>query len=145
MMYPKKKWIETQSRSKKSEMPEEAIQAAVDEYLEMRGVDYIRIPDSFFRWGKMNLPVGIWKWFANMFGGRPDDTILVPMGRGIHLALCLELKTQDKQGRAVGGFHGKQKRNSEDWLVKRSPDAAILAIKDFIEDAKEFREKYFKK
>jgi hypothetical protein len=142
MMFPKKSWGQPpRSKTMKAEIPEEAIQAAVEDYIEMRGVDHIRIPDSFFRWVKMNAPKHIQAWFFGMFGGRPDDTILVPLGDGYHLALCLELKTQDKQGRAVGTFHGKQKHNKENWMVCRDPGAAILAIKNFIEVAEAMKKK----
>jgi hypothetical protein len=144
MMFPKKSWSDSKkSKSMVAEMPEEAIQAAVDTYIEMRGLDCIRIPDAFFRWCKMNLPAGMQKWFFGMLGGRPDNTILIPIGRGVHLTLCLELKTQDKQGRSVGKFHGKQKRNKEDWLICRDPDSAILAIKKFVEEAETFKEIFF--
>ncbi|MBT8489696.1 MAG: hypothetical protein KJN62_01470 [Deltaproteobacteria bacterium] len=143
MEFSKKKWLRTvNSATMKSEVPESELQKAVDDYLAVKRLSYYRIPDSFFRWlasGKFigrvyheNAPERIKKWFRWMFGGKPDNTIIIPIGNGLALSLLLELKTQDSKGRAVGQLHGKQKHHEDEWIVCRSIDSAISEINKFI-------------
>jgi hypothetical protein len=130
---PKKKWSEpVKSTTMKPEMPEYYLQAFADDYIYWKKYKNIRIPDSFFRWIKMNAPARVQKWFFWLFGGFPDNLILIPMGKYM-LAIPMELKTQDAQGRAVGALHGKQKHNARDehWLIARSTDQ----IQNIVDDA----------
>jgi len=130
MMFSKKKWGEPAvSPTMKSEIPEQSLQAFADEYLLWKGYRNIRIPDHFFRWIKMNAPQRVQRWFFWLFGGFPDNLVLIPFG-GYMLAVPLELKTQDAKGRAVGKLHGKQKINArnENWIIARSTDQIQEAI-----------------
>lgn len=132
MMFPKRKWSQPdRSKNMVAECPEDLMQQAVDEYLELKRIDYIRIPDSFFSWIARNAPEHIKIFFRKIFGGRPDNTCLIPLGDGLALALLLELKTRDAKGRAVGRTHGKQKREEEYWKICRSVDEAMAEIDRF--------------
>lgn len=77
----------------------------------------------------MNAPQRVQRWFFWLFGGFPDNLVLIPFG-GYMLAVPLELKTQDAKGRAVGKLHGKQKINArnENWIIARSTDQIQEAI-----------------
>lgn len=144
MMFPKKKWLHSQNQSetKIPECPEEHIQKAVNQYLDLLRVDYIRIPDNVFRWVKMNAPVWFQKYFFKVFGGRPDNTIIVPIGNGIAIAFLLELKTQDSSGKEVGKLHGKQKQHKDEWIICRSLNAAMDKIDWFLKEVKQINEIY---
>jgi hypothetical protein len=140
MMFPKKRWSQPdESKTMVAECPESLMQGAVDEYLALKRLKYYRIPDGFFRWIKMKAPAGIQKWFFGMFGGQPDNTVIIPLGDGLALALLLELKTQDSKGRAIGKLHGKQKWEGEEWKVCRSVDEAIKEIDKFEKIAEEYK------
>jgi hypothetical protein len=121
----KKKWQEPdKSKTMKAEMPEASLQIYADELLEIKGLKSIRIPDGMWRWIAANAPEGVKKWWRWLFGGWPDNLILIPCGRYM-LALPVELKTADKHGKAVGALHGKQRHNAEaeNWTIARSPEA----------------------
>ena len=123
MMFPKKRWLQSVQDPGVLGMPEDVIQAFTDELLQYKPhIRSIRIPDSFFRWVKMHAPASIQKWFFGMFGGQPDNTLLVPLGGGWVFGLELEHKS------AKGRLHGKQKHH--DWRIARSTRAAELAIDD---------------
>lgn len=138
MRFPKRSWSEVPlSPTGHADMPESALQTFADQYLELRRLKYIRIPDEFFRWIKMHAPARVQKWFFHVFGGFPDDLILISMGKYM-LAVPMELKTQDEKGRAVGRLHGRQKRNARDenWIVARSTNQIQDAIAAAEEEAK---------
>jgi hypothetical protein len=140
MMFQKKKWNQPEkSKTMKSECPENLIQGAVEEYLTWNKIDYIRIPDGVFKWIKLNTPKWFQLFFFKTFGGRPDLTIIKPIGNGIAVSLLMELKTQDSKGRAVGKLHGKQKHHKDEWIICRSVDSAINEIKKFEEKVKKMK------
>lgn len=140
-MAPKKKWSEPEkSRTMQSECPEELIQAAVEKYIKIKRIDFFRIPDGFFSWVIINAPKNVGKWFCRMFGGKPDITLFEPIVPGVALSLLLELKTQDKKGRAVGKLHGRQNHHKNDWIICRSVDQAKNVIDRFQKRANEIRE-----
>jgi hypothetical protein len=126
MAYPKKKWSQPErSNTMKAECSESQLQTYLNELLELKGWQYLRFPDGFLRWMKLNAPSWIQAIFFHQIGGRmPDNLILLPLKKGMFLTLKLELKTQDKKGRAVGRTHGKQKRYAEfeEWPIARSPE-----------------------
>ena len=122
MKFSKKKWgAMAVSQTMHAEIPESAIQDFTDALLALKGLKNIRITDGFFRWIKMNAPSGVQKWFFWLFGGFPDNLVLIPIGRYL-LGVPIELKTQDEKGRSVGQLHGKQKKNAiwENWIIARS-------------------------
>lgn len=128
MAYPKKKW--SHINDSRAVLSEDSLQKFANEYLDLRKVDYFRIEDGFFRWVKMKASMHIQKWFFGMFGGRPDNTCIIPIGK-YSLALNLELKSK------TGRLHGKQKTNSRNqpWHVCRSPEAVQEVVEQFIRDA----------
>jgi len=123
---PKKKWFEPdKSPTMKAEMPEDAIQDYANDAIALRGWGYIRFHNSLLGWMKQHAPMWAKKCFFNQVAGKmPDNTIMVQVADGVFLAVKLELKTQDKKGRAVGRLHGKQKMyaNREKWFIARSPE-----------------------
>lgn len=129
MAHPKKKWL--QHKDANAVSSEDPLQKFTDEYLVIRKVDYFRIEDRFFRWVKMKASPTVQKWFFWMFGGRPDNTCMEPIGK-YSLVLNLELKSKS------GQLHGRQKRNSRNqpWQVCRSPEAVQETVEAFISDAK---------
>jgi hypothetical protein len=135
--FAKKKWKEPdKSKTMKAEMPEDFLQVYADELLELKGLKSIRIPDNMWRWIAVNAPEGVKKWWRWLFGGWPDNLILIPIGKYM-LAVPIELKTQDKKGRAVGALHGKQKINAKEqnWTIARSPEAFRDAVEQAESDA----------
>lgn len=132
MLNPKKSWgRKPRSHTMKVEASEKDIQKGVDDYLQLKRIDYIRIPDGVFAWIHYNATKSFQKWFNGTFGGRPDNTILYHLTGPYGLYMALELKTQDSKGRAVGKLHGKQKHHADDWKICYSIDEAIEAINEF--------------
>lgn len=145
MLFPKKKWSQPEpSKTMKAECSESQLQGYLNDLLELKKWPYLRFPDAFMSWMKLNTPEWIRKIFFGQIGGRmPDNFIFLPLGKGLFLALKLELKTQDSKGRAVGRTHGKQKNfaEAEEWPIARSPEQ-INAELDRLETIFEKMKKY---
>jgi hypothetical protein len=142
LMFPKKKWSQpAESPYKKAEIPEESLQVFADEYYQIKHIRYIRIPDGIFRWIKMKASTGIQKWFFGMFKAMPDNLLLLPLGKYM-LAVPIELKTQDKKGRAVGQLHGEQKHRAEEenWIIARNQQEIMTATEQAEQDAEKIKE-----
>jgi hypothetical protein len=142
LMFPKKKHLQPEvSKSMKAEIPEESLQIFADEYYQIKRIRYIRIPDGIFRWLKIKAPAGVQRWFFGMFGGYADNTLLIPIGKYL-LAVPIELKTEDKKGRAVGALHGKQKNRAEEqnWIIARNQQQIIDATERAEKDAELLKE-----
>lgn len=126
MLLPKKKWLGTQkSKTMKAERPESDLQEHANRMVDHFEFKHIHWPHSFLEWMKNNAPQDVRKVFFAQVGGKmPDNIIMVPIGTGMFLAVTLELKTQDKQGRAVGTLHGKQKKYAriDGWHIARSKE-----------------------
>jgi len=140
MKFPKKKWSEpVKSPTMRAETPESDLQEYANSALEARGWAYLRFPDSLLGWIRRNAPTWVsCVFFKQVAGKLPDNLILLKLGGGFFLGAKLELKTQDKKGRAVGKTRGKQKRyaESEEWMIARSPEQINAAL-DRIEHVKE--------
>lgn len=138
MAFPKRKWTDPQG-SGLPECAESELQQYADELLAWKHYRFIRFPDGILRYIKLNTPDWFSAAFFKCFGGRPDNTVFIPLIDGYFLSFNLELKTQDKKGRAVGRLHGKQIGNAKDegWFIARSPEA-ISAV---IEKAEQFVER----
>jgi hypothetical protein len=111
------------SKSMKAVIPENLLQKTCNEMIEAFGFSFIRFEDSFLRWISLNAPVHIRKMFFDQVGGKfPDVMIQAKLGDGFFLTTKLELKTEDKKGRAVGQLHGKQKNvaKNEEWMIARN-------------------------
>ncbi|MDD5394914.1 MAG: hypothetical protein PHE17_18000 [Thiothrix sp.] len=132
---PKKIWFEPQkSPTKRAEIPESALQFFADGAIDLFGWDSLRFPDALLGWMKFNAPPWIQKMFFGIVGGRlPDNLVMAQVAPGIFLSLKLEMKTQDKKGRAVGALHGRQKvfAKAEGWKIARSPDEILAVLKEF--------------
>ena len=140
MMFPKKKWSRPlKSKTMRAVVPEHCLQSFADGYLQIRKLWFFRIPDGFFGWMKIHAPENILKYFMSVFGGMPDDTVIIPIGGGIALTLLMELKTQDSKGRAVGQLHGRQKHHEDDWVVCRSPEQIQKVVDEFEKTANKIK------
>jgi hypothetical protein len=136
LAYPKKSWFQPdKSKTMKAEIPEKALQTYANDAITLRRWSYIRFSSALMGWLKRNAPEWVQRaFFVNVGGKLPDNLILAQVAPGIFLGVKLELKTQDKQGRAVGKLHGKQRRyaEAEGWYIARSPEQ-INAVLDDIE------------
>jgi hypothetical protein len=72
----------------------------------------------------MNASPGIQKWFFGTFGGRCDNLLFFPTGKGFSIAFHVELKT------TIGKLHGKQKGNlkEEEWIICRNQQDIIDTV-----------------
>jgi hypothetical protein len=115
-------------------VPEASIQSAVDDYLAVINLRSVRIPDAIWRWIAAKAPTGVRMWFGRVFGGLPDNIVLIPLNERYALALLLELKT------TAGQLHGKQKTESKrlPWRVARSVEEAVEIINQAERDAESY-------
>lgn len=131
-MIPKKSMLSPErSKTMKAEMPESALQKYANDAIELKKWDYIRFDDWFMTWMRLNAPIHVQKHFFSQIGGKmADNFIKIELGGGQFYCVQLELKTQDKKGRAVGQLHGKQKRfaQAEGWMIARSPEQINKAL-----------------
>ena len=136
LIYRKKKDAPTKEGSK-TEAP---VQAALELYLELKGLPHFRIPDSIWRWihnGKSNVPDYMKKLFSKSLAGWPDDMVFIPVTDKYLLACPLEAKSR------TGRFSSsKQKSMAKDlnYQIPRSPEDVINMIEDFISFATQLRE-----
>ena len=119
---PKKTWGKPRSKTNKAQYPEAVLQKAVNEWLELKKIRYLRFPDWFLTWMRLNTPRHVGAEFFRVWSGMPDNIPLIKITDGISLAVWIELKTEDKKGREVGRLHGKQKNKSKEdgWFVCRN-------------------------
>ena len=136
-MYPKKKWLKP--KEKASNAPEAALQKQLDDYLAIKGVRYIRISDSMFKWlryATLKLQAhGVWAWIAKTFGGLPDNLLLVKISDKYLLATGIELKTKK------GALHGKQKHMAEElsYQISKSPEKSMEIVEAFLKEAERLK------
>ena len=130
---PRRRWPSVPA---KAEIPESSLQLFCDDYLELRQVRYIRLPDGFWRWLAVRGSEGIKRWFRGLFAGIPDNTCFIPINDKYSLCLHLELKTR------IGQLHGKQKEWARQLPVQvvRSTDEIKISIDKFIHDAGKLRD-----
>ena len=119
------------SKGKKAaKTPERALQSAVEHYLDLRGVYFIRIPDSVynFLYARGSVPIHIKVLIARYLSGAPDITALITEG-GVCRALPLELKSD------VGKMSEKQLevQGQIGTVLVRDFDTAKRLIDDFIQ------------
>jgi hypothetical protein len=141
MSFPKKSWGQPiESPTMKAEIPEASLQVFADEYYQIKRIRYIRIPDGIFRWIAVHASEGVKKWFRYTFKAMPDNLLLLPLGKYM-LAVPIELKTQDKKGRAVGKLHGEQKHRAEEenWIIARNQQQIMDATEQAERDAEEIK------
>ena len=111
---------------------ERSLQSQCENYLNVKGVFYIRIPDGIYKYvfsQYSKLPKYVRAFFARFVKGIPDLTILKPYGEKYNLALCIELKTE--KGRLTQGQKNvSQKINVQ---VKRSLEDVVKEVQEFEE------------
>jgi len=124
--FPKKKWLSEEIDSNACGK-EADLQSFVDDYLVLRRIKSLRIPDGFFRWLNGFAPLWARAAFNAVFAGQPDNICMIPISD--KYCLCLNLELKSKQG----SLHGKQKANARDyaWQVARSPEEAKRIIDEF--------------
>ena len=111
---------------------EKEIQAAVERYLDLRGLYFIRIPDALYRWvfgAGASIPVWVRGLISSYMKGQPDLIILKPMGNGRGcFALPLELKSES------GEMSDEQLRIQAEigTFIAHSEEEAIKIIDEFI-------------
>ena len=118
------------------DVPETALQHQMDDMLAAYGIWFLRFPDNFFRWIKMNAPAGIQRFFFGVFGGIPDTLPMIRISDKYMLCAPIELKSRK------GQLHGKQKHWESKGIavqISRSPDESIAMINSFIADAEKYK------
>lgn len=115
---------------KKPKTPESELQAFADEYLKIKGIDYIRIPDSIFTVLAVKAP-----FFMKGLGGHADNICFIPIADDYCISLHLELKTK------TGKLHGKQKANAKklNWKIARSTKEIQDIIDKFEQDVEKIK------
>jgi len=106
----------SRKKGKVVKLPEKALQAFVDDFLALKGVQFIRIPDRVYQTGLMQ-------------GGVPDNICVIPI-KGSKFCKCLMLECKTKSQ-----LHGKQVQAAHDqnWAIVRTPEQAMEIIQEFID------------
>lgn len=122
MMFPKTPRKRRPRRPKLGKSPESALQQLAEEYLQVKGIRYIRIPDGIYEHMttcprvRMDQRGALSQYMA----GQPDLIILLDDGRYI----CLELK------RKGGRLHLSQRQWQSGYIKKFYK--VIDTIEDFV-------------
>jgi hypothetical protein len=84
------------TKTPKPKTKESEIQSQLEHYLRLKGVEFLRFPDSLYRYIFANpqIPIHVKKQCSDFMKGVPDLTILVKSG-SYAMALQLEVKTND--------------------------------------------------
>ena len=122
-------------KKKTGSKTEEPVQAALDTYLELRGIDFFRILDllfkvlvTFFKTKRLN--GGVFKIIISYLKGWPDNMVYIPLTDKYLLACPIECKS------ATGKTHGQQKVMARrlNYQIPRSPEETIEIVDQFIKD-----------
>lgn len=96
---------------------EAVLQKHCEAYLDLSGVLYVRIPDSFWSNAKRLFNPRYFAMCAKYLAGVPDLLVFKPMVDGTNQAFLIELKTRK----------GKLTKSQEKWHQK----ANVILIRDF--------------
>ena len=127
-------------KKKKGSRTEAPVQAALDEYLEMKGIDFFRIPDllfkvlvKLFKTNKLN--GGVYSKLVSYLKGWPDNMAFIPLTDNYLLACPIECKS------ATGKTHGEQKIKARrlNYQIPRSPEESIKIVNQFEKDCEKIR------
>ena len=116
---------------------EEPVQAAIDKYVELKGHEFFRVPDSFWAWvknPKNKVPIHIQKLISSFLKGWADKMIFKPLGDKYVLGCFIEAKS--KTGKFSSGEQ-ERKAHALNYQIPRSPEKAI----DIIIEYEKFHEK----
>jgi len=128
-------------KKKKGSRTEAPVQAALDDYLEMKGMDYFRIPDLLFnvlailfKTNKLN--GGVYSKLVSYLKGWPDNMAFIPLTDKYLLACPIECKS------ATGETHGEQKIKARrlNYQIPRSPEESIQIVNQFEKDWEKLRQ-----
>lgn len=120
------------------------MQAALDTFLELKGLYYFRIPDLAFKIIIKELKNSKTisrqiqcKKLLKTLKGWPDNMCHIPLDNGYLLSAPIECKS------ATGKTHGKQKEmaRSLNYLIPRSPEQALEMVNQFVKAAEDANEK----
>jgi len=147
-MFSKKEQAGRYSRKKQVEkiklkIPESCNQKFANEYLELKKIKNIRIPDSV--WSSLHFKNQRIKMLLakgetnNGLAGIADNTCFIKISDKYSLALHLELKSTD------GKLSGKaQKENAKElpYQIAKSPEDVIEIVDNFIKTAEDFKKMF---
>ena len=128
-------------KGSKTEAP---VQAALDTFLELKGLYYFRIPDLVFKilLKELRKSTNIYwqiqiKKLLLTLKGWPDNIAFIPLNDKYLIAVPIECKS------ATGTTHGRQKNMARDlnYQITRSPEEAMEIVNLFVKDAKEISDK----
>jgi|TARA_Y100000310_G_scaffold12531_2_gene12893 hypothetical protein len=126
--YKGRKNIPVDENATDSEAP---VQAALDKYVELKGFESFRVPDSFWTWvhnPKSKVPLHIKKIISGFLKGWADRTVFLPLGDKYVLGCCVEAKSK------TGKFSSKKQENMAkalNYQIPRSPEKVIEIINEF--------------
>lgn len=116
-------------RRGRAKTPESELQGFANALLDAMGLTYLRLSESALRaiFANPAIPVYVKKHVSDQLGGWPDNMILYPLGNGLNLCLCMEIKTE------TGKLRASQKRRARDVSIMVVRDRAEIeaAIKGF--------------
>lgn len=130
-----------QSPPKEGSDTEAPVQAALDLYTELLGLNSFRMPDHLWSWihnPNNKVPKKIKILFAQALAGWPDRMIYKPLTDKYLLACPIEAKSR------TGGWSSpKQKQMGEEmnYQIPRSPDQAISILNQFVKDTETIKKK----
>lgn len=96
-------------KTAKPRVKESSIQSQLEHYLDLKGIEYIRFPDSLYRYifANQSIPIHVKKQCSDYMKGVPDLIILVKYGK---YNMCLLHEVKAKDGRASQGQKNYAKR-----------------------------------
>ena len=143
LKFSKKSQLEYKGKKKpkkegsKTEAP---VQAFINTYLNLKGLDFFRVPDKFWRWvhnpySKMKIQYKV--MCSDAFSGWPDNMIFEVLTDKYLIALPLEAKSR------TGKFNGNRQRNMGKrmhYQIPRSGEQARKIIDKFMKDTEKLRD-----
>lgn len=121
---------------KKGFSKEASIQKFVDDYLKIKQIDYIRIPDALWSFIKRYAPPGIQAIIARDLAGWSDNIPFVKITDKFFIGCFMENKS------FKGKLHGKQKTMSDrlNYQIIRTPEDAMELIEELNQTAEKLKE-----
>jgi len=110
---------------------ERDVQAMAEEYCQLRGVRFFRLPDALNRWLMGFAPASIRVFCARYLAGLPDMLLFRKLSSGDNICRMLEIKRED----------GKVSQSQKKWhqgldvRVPRGWDQVKKEIDEFVESA----------
>ena len=114
---------------------EAPVQSFCDEYLEMKGIKFLRIPDRLWFWIRTKCPVWLAKECSKFMAGWCDNMAFIPLTDKYLLACPIENKSR------TGKSRGKQKKYSKilNYQYATSPEDIIKIVERFIKDVEKIK------